>query len=186
MRVGAEGKAGALVRRRAQKTPVHVEAPRVAVYFQGDTVGDRCVHHLVHLHGVAGPGQQQAPGKVANNGRAWMFDGADKFFGRRLFRHLHAVMNGGDNKLEGAQDFRTIIQRTIAEDIRFDSLKDADARQARVQPVYFLMLIADALRGQAVGDGRGLAVVRDNDIRISQPPRLQRHFLQAVDPVAPM
>jgi len=165
--------------------PVEVKAQGVCIDFNDLAMRGSGVDDRVDPEGIGFPGQQETARGVGEDSGEGIGQGPADPPGHVFLGHLEVGMDGGDDEIEGSQDFLVVIQAAVREDIRLYALEDMKgAAVAPIDAVDFLMLLPHGLRDQAAGIGGRLTVIADADISVTTPAGLRGQGLDAVRAVA--
>jgi hypothetical protein len=127
MGVGIDAHHAAEVEGALVPTPVKVKTPGIGIDLDGDAVLRASSKTLFDVDVVPRTAEQMAARHVSEDGRVGVGDGSNDALGLALAVEAEQAVHARNDKIEALKNVIGVVQRTIAQDVRFNALKHTKA-----------------------------------------------------------
>jgi hypothetical protein len=144
--------------------PIEIQPPGICIDFNGNPVFGTSGKDRLDIHLITRPAQQLPPSHVAEDSGKRILHCANDAPRLSLAVELKAPMDARDHEIEARQQFVRIVERSVGQDVGFDSFQDAEA--LAVNGSSFSARFGAALRTAAASPSRKYrrTVLRDHPV----------------------
>jgi hypothetical protein len=185
VRVGADRDRDPALRRAARVRVAEVEPLRRAVDLERFAVALRRREHCVQVHVVRLAAPDPAARGVHEDVDVRMLEGADDAGGHRGALLLEARVHRREDHVELGEDIVRKVHAPVGQDVALRAREDPDL-EARLELADQLTLRTQLLHAEAVRDGRGLRVVRHDDVLVAPRLRRRHELVERVPTIRPV
>src|SRR5205085_10291231 len=166
MRVGTESDHRAATLGFNQMAPIEIEPMGIGVELHRDAQSRRLFDHGVNVDRVWLAREQEATGRVCEDGEKRIIEGAEHALSHRRAIHAKARVDGPDYGIETSEQLLVVVETPVGENVRLDALEHAKTaiRQLFVEMIDFLELSQNFFTRETAGVEGSRGVIGDTDV----------------------
>src|SRR5262245_17179311 len=107
-----------------EMAPIQIEPVRIGVELDCRADLSCFLEDRVEIHVVRWSREQQASGRMSEDGQVWIVEGGEQPLGHRDAVHREAGVNRAHHEIEAVENLVRVIESSVGEDIGLDSFED--------------------------------------------------------------